>query len=145
MKRKEQQQSSSSSSAPVAAVDPVELTSFNEGSSEETSSPVASVSIKESGRRLDLKDSIIKVNLLNNVPCSFHALVDTGSPVSFISLSACKKVNIQTNNLIKSSINYQSISGDKIHILGDFKTFICLDSLPHFRGKITLNVFWKRK
>lgn len=143
LKRKEQQQSSSSSSAPVAAVDPVVPTSSNENSSEEVSSPVAIVSIKDSGRRLDLKDSIIKVNLLNNVPRSFLALVDTGSPVSFISLSACKKINIQTNDLIKSSVNYHSISGDKIHILGNFKTLICLESLPHFRGNVTLNVLEK--
>lgn len=79
---------------------------------------MATVSIKDNDRRLDLNDSIIKVNSLNNVPCSYHALVDTDSPVSFISLSACKNINIQTNYLIKSSISYHSISGDKIHILG---------------------------
>lgn len=143
LKRKEQQQFSSSSSSPVAAVDPVVSTSSNENSSEEASSPVATVTIKDNGRRLDLKDSIIKVNLLNNVPCSYHALIDTGSPISFISLSACKKINIQTNYLIKSSISYQSISGDKIHIFGTFKTMICLESLSQFKGNITLNVLEK--
>lgn len=39
--------------------------------------------------------------------------------------------------------SYQSISGDKIHILGTFKTIICLESLPQFKGNITLNVLEK--
>lgn len=52
-------------------------------------------------------------------------------------MSSCKKINVQTNYLIKSSISYHSISGDKI---GNFKTLICLESLPRFKENVTSNV-----
>lgn len=139
-----QQQTSSSSSFTVAAIDPVVSASSDENSSAEVSSPVATVSVNDNSRRLDIKDLIIKVNLLNNVPCFFHALLDTGSPVSFISMSAYNKISNEANYLIKTSINYQSISGDRIHIFGTFKTIICLESLTHFKGN-TLNVLENEK
>lgn len=144
LKRKEKlQQSSSPSSSPVAAVDPITSSTSDENSSAEVSSTIASVSEIIPERRLDVNNTTLKVISLNNNTCSLFALLDTGSPISFISLSVYKKINNRPNLLNKNSISYLSISGDKIDILGSFKTKICLDSLPHLNGDITLNVLNK--
>lgn len=124
------------------AIDPISLTLSEKNSNTEASSTVA-VSEIQTDRRLDVKSSILKVISLNNNPCALLALLDTGSPVSFISLSAYNRINNRPNSLIKPPISYHSISGDKINILGSFKTKICLESLPYLNGSITLNVLKK--
>jgi len=143
LKRKEKlQQSSSSSSSPVATIHPISSTSSDENSNAEAST-VAVVTEMQTHRRLNVKSSILKVFSLNNKPCALLALLDTGSFVSFISLSVYNKINDRPNSLIKPPVSYHSISGDKINILGSFKTKICLESLPYLKGNITLNILQK--
>lgn len=93
-------------------------------------------------RKLNTKDSSLKIVSLNNSPCSLNALLDTGSSVSFISRSVYKNYFNDSNIVLnKSLISYQSVSGNLIPIFGSINTQICLESFPNFIGNISLLVF----
>lgn len=88
---------------------------------------------------METSNSTLKVISLNNSSCNLIALLDTGSPVSFISPYAFKTFfhssDIKTN---KSLITYRSLSGDPIPIVGTITSEIQLETLPNFIGNINL-------
>nr|XP_012230098.1 PREDICTED: uncharacterized protein LOC105676627 [Linepithema humile] len=101
-------------------------------STEETSSEVVAAVLEEEGSLLELSRPFVTVTSLCNRVCKLSALVDTGSPVSFVKHSvyeyaikpfvpAVKPVNKKFVNLSKEPLN----------IMGMVSVSFTIDSMEH--------------
>lgn len=90
LKRKEQLSSTTPASSPasiqVAAVKEEEQPPSNQTQNQLSVGCVDTESI----RQVKISDSMIEINTLDNRSCSLLALLDTGSPVSFLQESVCR-------------------------------------------------------
>lgn len=149
MKKKESSNAAANTSPkPIAAVtedtegsatlEPVTNNAI--GSAVESSLPIAVVT-EINDRKLETSETTVQVSKLNNNNCELLALIDTGSPVSFIQSSIIHRFFKDKDiHIDKPVIKYQSISGDHIPITGVISTQICLPLLPNFVGDINLLV-----
>lgn len=104
-----------------------------------SASPLVTMVTEEPGRKIEINDSKLKVVTINNKSCSLWALLDTGSPISLIRPSVCKKIfnsdffSYNLNNSIShnslSRIRFKGISNVPIEISGLISTSIVLQVL----------------
>ena len=109
-----------------------------EGSSADSSSTVAYV------KNIIADDSIVKVSAFNSIACSASALIDTGSPVSFISPSAFRQYFHSSSVILeKSSQIFKSINNSYISTLDSFSSHVSLEAFPNLSFNVTLHVLKK--
>lgn len=73
--------------------------------------------------------------------CNLDALVDTGSPVSFVLHSVFKNFFGQTFTLKKTNIkNLQTINNSNINVIGSISTTVGLTLLPNLELKVNFQV-----
>lgn len=131
LKKKEQQSRPTSSPTASSAVAVVE---------EEKKDVDATVSLV-TGKDLIIKSSVITVTLLNDLDCNLTALLDTGSPVSFICPLAYKKFgNRSLEALNMPHKSFWAINGSPVKVSGIFTTNIKLAALPDLTAIIKLHV-----
>lgn len=124
LKKKDQTQfstTSKSSSSSVSAVIeelPISSTSL---------SSVAAVDF-QANKEIMLSDSELNVIILNNFHCNLSALIDTGSPISFICPSVYKKYfNIPISFCSENKKKFTAINGTSIQIIGSIFTGLTLE------------------
>lgn len=162
LKKKEKfQPQQSLSAAPVAAVDqmvsssssmvPVSssMVSFSSskvsssiatGSQIPTHSSTVAVVTENLERRIEISDSHLKVTTLNNHSCNITALLDTGSPVSFICSSVFEKY-CGSSVPVQNSINhYKALNNFPIKIIGSISTSLVLDALPNTLTNVNFHI-----
>ncbi|XP_018316620.1 uncharacterized protein [Mycetomoellerius zeteki] len=138
LQRKEQAQSSSvkasstgnlPSTTPVAAVEVTE---------EDTT--IALVQ-PETGRNIQIESLSVEVNAINNSKCHLKALIDTGSPVSFVKSFVYDSFFApDERSLEKPRCTYRALNNVPVEIRGTLKTDICLEQLPSQVFEINLHV-----
>lgn len=83
---------------------------------------------------------LIKVNELNNFTCNCFALLDTGSPISFISPMAYKNFFSCNQFVTLPSHSYKAVNNIPINITDILNSTIKLDALPNFSASIQLHI-----
>ncbi|XP_067204114.1 uncharacterized protein [Linepithema humile] len=121
LKRKEQSSlTSSASAAPVAAA---------EESKEDL--PTVACLDKNSTRRFEKSNSTVEICSLNNITCNLLALLDTGSPASFVRLSTYKKFIDNNAHFDKPVVNqFKALNDTKISVIGSKTVTLKLSALP---------------
>lgn len=91
--------------------------------------------------KLDEGNPIVEVTSINNSACSLLALIDTGSPASFI-LSSVHKIFFGQYSKLSKSIhdNFKTLSNANIDVVGFCSAKIGLTSLPNILLKVDLRV-----
>ncbi|XP_036146891.1 uncharacterized protein LOC118646976 [Monomorium pharaonis] len=139
LKRKEQLQQPTNpvnASTPVSAVEE-DATSL---SAVTPSTTVASVKLRDD-RNLVTTDSSLTVVELNNTKCKLIALLDSGSPISFVRPSIYKKYfDIPINFLQRNSKDYTAVNSTPIRLLGSITSTLKLEALSRLKAKVSLNV-----
>lgn len=105
----------------------------------DTSSTVACVAA-EISRQLICNGSPINIIKLGSNPCYLQALIDTGSPISFIREDAYKKCFDRSLKPLPSSQLYKALNSTPINILGTIETLITFEQLPGLSANIKLHV-----
>lgn len=83
---------------------------------------------------------IIKVTEINDFSCKLVALLDTGSPISLISLKAFKKYFSNNQLIVPTNLSFKGINNMPIKILGLCNSIIKLELLPNFPAAIQVHV-----
>lgn len=101
----------------------------------------------KNGRILHMKSNVFSVCGLNNRRCNLTAILDTGSPISFVYKSCVYKqfLNVPLERLEFSKQSYTSLNNIQINLYGSIQTSICLEQLPNLNANIILYVFRKLK
>lgn len=90
---------------------------------------------------MSLADPVVKIVKINSLICNKSALVDTGSPISFISASAFEEISkVLGVSLKRVDRSYKSIDGHSINILGIWSTSIIVEQLPCLSALIDFHV-----
>lgn len=92
----------------------------------ETSQEMSTVAcVQDNLVKNSFADHVVKVVKLGSTVCDKSALVDTGSPISFINVSVFKEIcgcrDVQLKSVVK---NYKSLDGHIINIFGIWSTNI---------------------
>lgn len=121
LKKKEMLNKSSPSTriAPVAAVDEYS----------EASSPVVAFA-NEVSNKIVSNSSTIKVDEVNGISSNLIALVDSGSPISFMCPSIFNKIFGSSSLLTVPSSQYKALDNGPIKVRGIISTSIKLEALP---------------
>lgn len=101
---------------------------------------VATVLPAEPLGKICVSNNQLEVSNINNVPCKVTALLDSGSPVSFINYSIFKKF-FKPDTKLSLAKNYKSLSQNDLPTLGSILTAIKLKLLPNLCGPINSIVF----
>jgi len=119
----------------TAQTSPTNTVAAVEASSEDSSSTVAYV------KTIIASDSVIKVSAINNITCNALALIDTGSPVSFLGQSAFEKYFESSSVLLKKSDQiFRGLGNYYIPTIGSFVSQISLEVFPDSTLNVTLHV-----
>jgi len=93
--------------------------------------------IKDFENEIDDDDARVSVIEINGTICELSALIDTGSPVSFLRLNIYNKfVNSGNLKLMKSSRRLSNISGGPLDIVGVAEIELKFDPLQKVKIKI---------
>ncbi|KMQ88500.1 hypothetical protein RF55_12002 [Lasius niger] len=133
LKKKEQSSQSTrpSNSGPVAQVE----------KSAEEDNTVATVT-NTSDTKFEISDMVLKVVSINSISCNLRALLDTGSPISFIRPSTYNSYFKTSDNLSKVTKQlYKAINNIPIRINGIISTTIELELVPNLLTQIDLHIF----
>lgn len=95
-------------------------------------------------REIVTDNAIIKVTKLNNRACNLSALLDTGSPVSFIDSSTYNEYFKDKGSKITSHVTYKAINGLPIEIIDVVNSSIGLEPFSDLSASIQLNVLSNR-
>lgn len=103
---------------------------------------VASVSKYEGSRKSVMRRNfILKTISVNDVPCLVSALLDSGSPVSFVQLSFLKELFGDKVNYDKHTTkNLFALNDLDICTIGTFNARIRVTALPNFEARVQLLV-----
>lgn len=83
----------------------------------------------------------MKVINLNGRDCCLHALIDTGSPISFVRANVYKRFFERAAETLRSpSSEYTALNNTVISIAGTVKSFICFEQLPDSVLEIQLKI-----
>lgn len=111
-----------------------------EDDEEKPSTMVALVS-GNSGRQIYYSGKPLTVISLNSNPCKLTALVDTGSPISFVRENIYKKyLKNSAEALAKITTAYRALNNTPIQISGITRSTIILEQLPDTSLEIKLHV-----
>jgi len=137
LKKKEQLASvpSTSASVPVAVteevVQPIQASAVD-------SSTVGCI---QDDLRLKISHSVIEINSLNGNSCNLFALVDTGSPVSFLKESIFKIFCGQkTSPKVSESCKFRALNNTPIEVNGIQEMSIGLSDLPNVSFKANFRI-----
>lgn len=105
-----------------------------------SSSSVAAVE-RASDKKIILSDSSLIVTEISDSSCNLTALVDTGSPISFIRPSVFNKYfDIPIASQSNSRENFTAVNGMPIQIVGSIKTDLALKDCPDVITKAKLHI-----
>ncbi|XP_011878157.1 PREDICTED: uncharacterized protein LOC105567696, partial [Vollenhovia emeryi] len=90
--------------------------------------------------RLITDTAVVKVKELNNYSCNLRALLDTGSPTSFINVNAFEKFFPRAHFTVSTVPSLRAINGSPIKIRNIVDATIKLEALPTFTALIRLHV-----
>lgn len=91
-----------------------------------------------------ISNARVKVVNLNNKICSLEAVIDTGSPVSFVKPSVYLNYFESGFNLLEAQRSkFSALNDSHIAVIGKVESVICLETLPGVEFKIALNVLEK--
>ncbi|CAL1671996.1 unnamed protein product [Lasius platythorax] len=97
--------------------------------------------VQGNSKKMSFADPVVKVVKIGSTVCSKTALVDTGSPISFINASAFEEVSKADNVSLKCvDRNYKTIDGHFIDILGIWSTSIVFDQLPCLSALVDFHI-----
>lgn len=116
-------------SAPVATIENVQ-----------DQSTLTMACVQDLSKKLVISNPLIEVNEISGKICSLYALIDTGSPISFINALAFSKLNFASISLKKSMRSYKALNNYPIAIQGYFSTSVKLKALPNLLTPIDLHV-----
>lgn len=134
LKRKElERKSIQSTSSTASAV--VEVDKYPDNSD----STVALVS-SDSCRTFSTNNSIINVISINGINSGISALLDSGSPISFIGLKFFKNFFGSDVSLNCADKTYKALNGNPIKIIGTVLSSIILEPLPLIRANVLFHV-----
>lgn len=85
-------------------------------------------------------DTIIKVTSINNILCKLNALLDTGSPVSFISTRTFNQYLANNVSITPTPVAFKTVNGSPLKVKGLAQTTLKLELLPEFSISAKLNV-----
>ncbi|XP_067214809.1 uncharacterized protein [Linepithema humile] len=141
LKKKEQFQQSTSlpTKQPVVAAVDASADAAAAVPADSSSSLVASIA-PQSAKRLEISDPQIKVLTINNITCNLFALVDSGSPTSFIRPSLFHRYFDRTTSINVAIRSYMGLNSLPIPVLGTVSSVICFESLPDFKTDIEFQV-----
>lgn len=106
----------------------------------EPSSLVALVDTK-ADRKIFIDDMIVKVVKINDIHCNLIALLDSGSPISFINLACFKRFfDIPPDFQNNYKYSYKAINNTPIGTYGNISSSIQLESLSNLLLPIDLHV-----
>lgn len=150
LKKKDQSSVASSSilSAKKSTHDVKEASSsvgcvFNQDVQE--ASPSLGCVINGTSEKLEISNAIVEIIRINNLGCSLNALVDTGSPVSFIFCPTLKKFFGQHYNFGKPPTgSLKALNKSNIfflyNVIGSLATSMTLALLPNSNFKVNLHI-----
>lgn len=139
LRRKEQlaQQQSTSTTVPSS---PTSIPVATVTSDEVTSEDSVIAHVQPIGKNIFIQSLALVVSRLNNVECNLRALVDTGSPISFVKLSVFNKFYDNDVNISKiPKLTYRALNGEPVEIVGVVDSSITLKQLDQ-KLNITLNI-----
>lgn len=133
LKKEEKQVSMRTTSSAVVATVQEEI--------QEASSMIAFVQSRDSELRKLNKGMAIIVDTLNNKKTCLSAIVDTGSPVSFVSAKVYNKFfDRSLESLTSSNHVFSALNGTPIVIHGIVRLRLTLKQLPNLNLKIDLHI-----
>lgn len=139
-KLKKKENLSLASSAPAGPVTPSTSVAAVEKDNKESNLTVALIS-KDEHRIIKTDNPQVKIVDINNVKCKLFALIDTGSPISFISSDVFNDIfKCSQSNLDQASSVYKAINGMQIKIVGSINSSLQLELLPDSTAKIKFHV-----
>lgn len=95
----------------------------------------------EPSEELQIRNPIVRVISVESKSCNSNALIDTGSPISFISVNSFyKHINSSLKILEPEYKRFNALSSVPIYILGKYQTCIQLGEFSNIEMKITLHV-----
>lgn len=96
---------------------------------------------EDSLRHLKISDSVVEINSINGTSCSLLALMDTGSPVSFIQFSIFIIFFGENFSPIGTNSNsFRALNNTPKNVIGTQETNIELAVLPDISAKVNLRV-----
>lgn len=145
--RKEQPTAKAASmrSSTAATISAVSETAESAGNSAETEEVVGYVS-PQNLNGLSVDGSPLKINIVNGKPCELFALLDTGSPVSFIIPKIYTSHFGRTIEMLSPSTrNLTAVNNTPVEIHGVVKSAIGIDQLPGRTFPIEFQVLKENK
>lgn len=106
-----------------------------------TSTPDAVAAVEEAGSRIEINNPMVTISEIAEKKCKLLALMDTGSPVSFIRYSIYEKY-LKPNriDLIASNRELRNLSNESLKVIGMVKVKLALLPLRNMRFEIDLFV-----
>jgi len=106
-----------------------------------SSQPATVAVVKSENDKFYLSTPIVIVNSINNINSNLSALIDTGSPVSFISLKNFSKMfKLKIDSLDPVDRKFNALPKTPINVLGKIKSRIEFREFPDRVFDITLHV-----
>lgn len=103
----------------VAAVEPA--------TTQGTAEDVATVIFREQGPVIQSSQPFVIVSSLEGESCKLSALLDTGSPVSFLKIDCFDKFVKSRDKLLVSTRRFRNISKETLSVLGSVKTRVTFE------------------
>lgn len=130
LKRKEQGQRTATPSTPATVAAAKE-------DDPSASPPQVVGAVSNLDRTLEISDTHLKVVAINGRPCNLIALLDTGSPCSFVHTTVFERIfDRSSSSLVKANRSLVAINGLPIKTMGTVASSIQFESLPDFTGEI---------
>lgn len=110
-----------------------------------SSSSVATVATIQAAitDKLEISSPVVKIIKLDNNHCSLNALIDTGSPASFIKHSVLKDIRVESLKYsAEQPKRFRSMNGIPLEVFGVIQSEIVLDKLPTTGFSIDFHVLF---
>lgn len=134
LKRKQERVQQLETSGPAVAVSAVQSNSKQQ-------STIAFVHPND-GRTLNIESNVLNIIKINGKPCKLTAMLDTGSPISFIQPRVFQRFfDIPLNKLKPIKLSYSALNNTPISLFGSWTTSIRLELLSDLDADIILHVF----
>ncbi|XP_077258535.1 uncharacterized protein LOC143895354 [Temnothorax americanus] len=117
----------------------------SESAAEVAEVPISTVAaVQQDAAVIPIKDPIVKIVQLNGKHCDLSALMDTGSPVSFVKDAICKKFGLHdSSKVIETKRKFTTLNDYPIPVKGIVRASISLDSYPNKKYEFNLYILEK--
>lgn len=99
--------------------------------------------IKYGKNKFCISGRCVKILKFNDIDCNLIALLDMGSPISFIALKTCQKFFNVSKKLLVPVRGYRSFQKHSISILGKIQSTLVFENLHDRELEVTLHVVEK--